>query len=159
MPTGDYAAIMGQRRKDDPSLQVGPIYDMWGNKLGEHRGYAYYTIGQRKGFGVAAGMPLYVIRINPDDRSITVGSKDDLLARQFSVIDINLLVDPGEIPASVDIKIRYRHKGSQGHIDISGDCATVEFDQPERAITPGQSAVFYDGDRVLGGGVIERVLD
>ncbi|OGC90298.1 MAG: tRNA 2-thiouridine(34) synthase MnmA [candidate division Zixibacteria bacterium RBG_16_53_22] len=159
VPAGDYAAIIGQRRRGDSSLQPGPIYDVRGNKLGEHKGYAYFTIGQRKGFGIAEGVPLYVTRINPDDQSITVGTRDHLLARQFSLIDINLLIKPEEMPDEVDIKIRYRHGGGRGHAELAGYGATVTFDQPERAITPGQSAVFYDGDRVLGGGVIDRVLD
>jgi tRNA-specific 2-thiouridylase len=159
VPAGNYAAIVGQRRGDDRSLQPGPIYDTKGSKIGEHRGYAYYTIGQRKGFGVAAGVPLYVTRINPDDQSITVGTKDSLLSRRFSLSDINLLASSSEIPESVDIKIRYRHRGGRGRIEFSDAGATVSFDLPERAITPGQSAVFYDGERVLGGGIIEKALE
>jgi tRNA-specific 2-thiouridylase len=162
VPAGNYAAIVRERRGDDMSLQAGPIFDIEGNKIGMHKGYAYYTIGQRRGFGVSTGRPLYVTRINPPERSITVGSKEDLLASSFVLNNMNLLVDPGEVPESVQIKIRYRHCGGSGMIkfDRSDEAtATISFDEPERAITPGQSAVFYDRDRVLGGGIIDKVLD
>jgi len=159
VPAGDYAAIIAQRRKDDRSLQPGPIYDVRGHEIGEHRGYAYFTIGQRKGFGIAEGVPLYVTRINPDDRSITVGTRDHLFARRFSLSDINLLIKPEELPDEVEIKIRYRHGGARGRVELMGKGAMVTFDRPERAITPGQSAVFYDGERVLGGGIIDQIIE
>jgi len=159
VPAGNYAAIVGKRRGSVKSLQPGPIYDTAGKKIGEHKGYAYYTIGQRKGFGISSSTPLYVTKINPDELSITVGPKDRLLASRFSVCDVNLLAASEEIPDAVDIKIRYRHEGATGKVDISGDRAIIIFENPERAITPGQSAVFYDGDRLLGGGIINKVLD
>ncbi len=159
VPAGDYAAVVRQRRGGDPSLQTGPILDTSGNKVGEHRGYAYFTIGQRKGFGLSASSPLYVTRINPADRSITVGTKEHLFSRRFSVVDLNLLVDAGGLPEKIEAKIRYRHEGSPACLRLHDGGAVVTFENPERAITPGQSAVFYSGDRVLGGGVIERVID
>lgn len=158
VPKGNYAEIVHKnRRLSDDSLRPGPIYDTSGKRIGEHRGYAYYTIGQRKGFGISAGKPLYVTRINPVDRSIVVGTNDDLLSRRFSIIDINLLSN--NLPETVTVKIRYRHQGSPAHIELSNDVAVITFIEPERAITPGQSAVFYDGDRVLGGGIIDEVMD
>ncbi len=158
VPSGNYADLIHRNRgADDNSLRPGPIYDVNGSKIGEHKGYAYYTIGQRKGFGISAPSPLYVTRINPDDRSIVVGSKEHLLSREFSVVQLNIL--SSEFPSTVDVKIRYKHNGSPAHVRFAGDSAIVTFVEPERAITPGQSAVFYDGDRVLGGGIIDKVLD
>jgi len=160
VPAGNYAAIVGHRRGlDDASLQSGPIYDIKGNKIGQHKGYAYYTIGQRRGFGISAKNPLYVTKINPDDRSITVGGREHLLSRRFTVKDISLLAAIEEFPESVIIKVRYRHQGARANLEFGDDCATATFDHPERAITPGQSAVFYVDERVLGGGIIDKVLD
>ena len=142
MPSGDYASMVKKSRgPEDESLRPGPIFDKEGKQIGEHKGYAYYTIGQRKGFGIAASVPLYVTRINPADRSITVGTKDHLLTQCFSVIDMNLLFP--EFPEIVTVKIRYKHEGSPARVMLTDNIATVEFCEPERAITPGQSAVFY----------------
>jgi tRNA-uridine 2-sulfurtransferase len=158
VPTGNYAAIVEQRKGiGDRSLTPGPIYDTDGNTIGKHKGYAYYTIGQRRGFGIAAPTPLYVTHINPDDCSITVGTKEHLLTKSFSVVDINLLAK--ELPSEVIVKIRYKHQGSAARVEFSKNSVTVTFIEPERAITPGQSAVFYDGERVLGGGIIDKLLD
>jgi tRNA-specific 2-thiouridylase len=158
VPAGNYAKIVHKNRGlSDDSLRPGPIYDTDGNLIGQHKGYAYYTIGQRKGFGISIGAPLYVTRINPVDRSIVVGSNDDLLSRRFSIVDINLLAD--EVPETATVKIRYKHRGSTAQVELSGDGGIVTFVEPERAITPGQSAVFYLGDHVLGGGIIDKVLD
>ncbi|HBZ00689.1 MAG TPA: tRNA 2-thiouridine(34) synthase MnmA, partial [candidate division Zixibacteria bacterium] len=134
-----------------------PIFNTEGNQIGEHKGYAYYTIGQRKGFGIAASEPLYVIRISPANRSITVGTKEHLFTKRFTVIDMNHLSP--EFPEIVTTKIRYKHDGSPARASLVGNTATVEFCEPERAITPGQSAVFYNNDRVLGGGIIDKLLD
>jgi len=160
VPAGDYASIVHKKRGlSDRSLKPGPIYNTDGQVIGEHKGYAYYTIGQRRGFGISAENPLYVTKINPDDCSITIGKKENLLADKFNVINPNWLVETTQIPERVNIKIRYRHDSSPGHLAISNDGITVTFIEPQRAITPGQSAVFYDKDRVLGGGIIDKVLD
>lgn len=161
VPAEDYAGVVRRyRNMNDPSLTPGPIYDVHGNKIGEHKGYAYYTIGQRQGLGISSPNPLYVTRINPADMSITVGAKEHLFCKIFAVADMNLLVEKGKIPASITVKIRYRHEGSLGHLEFKGDNrGIVVFDRPERAITPGQSAVFYDGEMLLGGGVIEGVVE
>jgi tRNA-specific 2-thiouridylase len=161
VPAGDYAGVVRRYRNiDDPSLIPGPIYDMNGVQIGEHKGYAYYTIGQRQGLGISSPEPLYVTRINPADNSIVVAPKENLYCREFSFNEMNLLVDKENIPESVNVKIRYRHEGSAAHLEIeNNERGRVIFENPERAITPGQSAVFYDGERVLGGGVIEEVID
>jgi len=160
VPAGDYASIVHKKRGlADRSLKPGPIYDTDGEIIGEHKGYAYYTIGQRRGFGISSDTPLYVTKIDPENGSITVGRKEHLMSRAFSVIDINWLIDPQDLPEQVDIKIRYRHDGNPAHVAFSDNNLTATFIEPQRAITPGQSAVFYDGDRVLGGGIIDKVLD
>ena len=161
VPAGDYAGVVRRYRKmNDPSLTPGRIYNVQGEKVGEHKGFAYYTIGQRQGLGISSPHPLYVTRINPTDRSITVGAKEHLFCKRFAVGDLNLLVEKDKIPWSVTIKIRYCHEGSPGHLEFENDNkGVVVYDKPERAITPGQSVVFYDDDMVLGGGVIERVIE
>jgi tRNA-specific 2-thiouridylase len=160
VPAGDYASIVYKKRGGaDRSLKAGPIYNTDGKVIGEHKGYAYYTIGQRKGFGVSSNIPLYVTKINPEDCSITVGRKEDLLSSTFSIENANWLIDSGSIKETVEIKIRYRHEAAPGRLIFEGDSITAEFLEPQRAITPGQSAVFYEGDRVLGGGIIDKILD
>lgn len=159
VPTGDYSHIIRQRfGNNDPSLKPGPIYDSDGKAVGVHKGYANYTIGQRRGLGISYPAPLYVTRINPDDGSITVGTRERLLATRFTAVRANLLVSNEEIPGKIDVKIRYRHRARAATLRLKDDNGEVIFDEPQRAITPGQSAVFYDDDLVVGGGVIDKVL-
>lgn len=159
VPTGNYANIIRQRLgNNDPSLKPGPIYDSDGRTIGEHKGYANYTIGQRRGLGISFPEPLYVTRIDPDDRSITVGIKERLFGRRFTIAGVNLLVSGEEIPGKIDVKIRYRHDARAATLELTGDKGGITFDEPQRAITPGQSAVFYDDDLVIGGGIIDEVL-
>jgi tRNA-specific 2-thiouridylase len=160
VPAGDYSHIIRRRfGNDDQSLKPGPIYDDEGRVVGEHKGYANYTIGQRRGLGISNPEPLYVTGINPDDRSITVGVRKRLFARHFTVVRMNRLVSDNDIPGNVDAKIRYRHCTSPAALRL-GECnAEVIFDEPQKAITPGQSAVFYNGDIVIGGGIIDKILD
>lgn len=160
VPAGDYSHIIRQRfGNDDRSLKPGPIYDGEGKVVGEHKGYANYTIGQRRGLGISNPEPLYVTGINPDDRSITVGVRERLFARHFTVVRMNLLVSDDDIPGNIDAKIRYRHCTSPAALKLRDCNAEVIFDEPQKAITPGQSAVFYNGDIVIGGGIIDKILD
>ncbi len=160
VPAGDYSHIIREKLGDnDDSLQPGPIYDTDGRKLGEHAGYANYTIGQRRGLGIASDAPLYVVKINPHEKSVIVGRQRDLMARQFKAVDLNWLIDLKDVPSQIIVRIRYRHKGSPAELVIENGTALVTFKDPERAITPGQSAVFYDGDQVVGGGIIDHVAD
>jgi tRNA-specific 2-thiouridylase len=132
---------------------------MEGDKIGEHTGYANYTIGQRRGMGISSEDPLYVVRIDTENNSIIAGGKDDLLANEFRVVDTNWLVSDEEIPERITAKIRYRHPAAPAKLYLCDDKATVEFDEPQRAITPGQSAAFYDDDILIGGGVISGTVD
>jgi tRNA-uridine 2-sulfurtransferase len=139
-------------------LVEGAIIDKDGRELGRHKGIQYFTIGQRRGTGVAQGKPVYVIDIDEKTNTVVVGDNSDLMHDRMNVTDIiwcNGTPDDDEISATV--KVRYNHPGALATIKISrGNEAEVVFDPPERAITSGQAAVFYDGDIVLGGGWITR---
>lgn len=159
IPDNNYGGALKRWSEDDSTaFAPGPIYDTAGAKVGEHKGYANYTIGQRRGLGVSAKEPLYVLRINKADNSIVVGPEEGLRATRFSLSSVNLLVESMEIPENVIAKIRYKHEGCEATLEFSGDSAMVTFEIPQRAVTPGQSAVFYSGDTVLGGGIIGEVF-
>jgi len=139
----------------------GPIYDESGKEIGRHKGIYAYTIGQRKGLGVASLKPLYVYKIDPEKNAIHAGDKEKAFFRSFTVKDLNWLVEKDlTTPLKVDIKIRSTMKAAPGTISYLGAHALrVDFDLPQWAPAPGQSAVFYDGDTVLAGGIIEQVRD
>lgn len=143
------------------AIRPGPIFDLKGEKLGEHKGIPFYTIGQRKGLGIARGRPLYVVRIEPEENAIYVGENEELLQSSFVVKDVNWIAFSDlRKERECEIKIRYQHVPQKGTIyPLTEGQVMVKFNRPERAITPGQSAVFYQGDVVLGGGVIERVVE
>jgi tRNA-specific 2-thiouridylase len=153
VPNGDHAALVRERR---PARTTGGhIVDTAGNVLGDHNGYERFTIGQRKGLGVALGQRHYVLRIVADDNEVVVGDREALLAPGLTAERVNWLIDPpaGRFPCQ--IKIRYRHTAAPGIVEAGSDgSAIVTFDEPQAAVTPGQAVVFYDGSRVLGGGWI-----
>lgn len=138
------------------AFQPGPIVDKRGRILGQHRGIIFYTIGQRGGLGISHKTPLYVVSIDPGKNRMVVGEKKDLLARGLIAGNINMLVKSW--PRQVYGKIRYRKKEALCEITAVNDRLRVIFSEKQEAITPGQSVVFYDHDRVLGGGEIEEVL-
>jgi len=137
-------------------LNPGPIVDMQGKILGKHRGIIFHTIGQRGGLGISHSTPLYVVSIDPDKNRIVVGEKKDLMAKSLVAGDTNMLAKswPGQVYA----KIRYRKKEALCDVTAANGKLRVIFAEEQEAITPGQSVVFYENDRVLGGGVIEKVL-
>ncbi|HUN54344.1 MAG TPA: tRNA 2-thiouridine(34) synthase MnmA [Smithella sp.] len=137
-------------------LKQGPIVDMQGNVLGQHRGIIFYTIGQRGGLGISHATPLYVVSIDPGKNRIVVGDKKDLKAKGLVARDINMLVQSW--PSPVYAKIRYRKKEAACKVTFTQDGVKVLFAEEQEAITPGQSVVFYDHDCVLGGGIIEEIL-
>jgi tRNA-specific 2-thiouridylase len=131
----------------------GDVLNTRGEKLGTHRGSCFYTVGQRKGLGVAAGTPLYVIRKDTDRNLVFLGEGEELLSRQAVCRDIVLTERLMEMPLRG--KIRYRHGPARvENLIISKDEMTVIFTEPQRAVTPGQSLVLYRGDLVAGGGII-----
>ncbi len=138
----------------------GLIKDTHNRILGRHPGIEFYTIGQRKGLGLAMGIPYYVIDIDPEESTVIVGTLDELLEKEFLVNGLNwVAVDDLKEEKQVEVKIRYTHPAVPAVLyPEEGGRVKVVFNEPQRAITPGQAAVFYQGDIVLGGGWIDRVL-
>jgi tRNA-specific 2-thiouridylase len=158
VPGGDHAAFIRERR---PALATaGTFVDRGGNVLAEHDGFERFTVGQRKGLGFGAGSRRYVLEILPESREVVLGDREDLLAPGLVASRVNWLAEPPEVPISCTAKIRYRHTPAAATVmALPGDGARVAFAEPQSAVTPGQAVVFYDGDRVLGGGWIQPVSD
>ncbi|GHV06840.1 tRNA-specific 2-thiouridylase MnmA [Campylobacterota bacterium] len=150
----DYIDLIG---KYLPVEQVGDVLDENGKKIGTHKGYIQYTIGKRRGFTVGgAKEPLYVSKIMPQTNQIVVAPKERIYEREFSIEHTNLFFEPKEKEFRAMIKVRYRNEKKPGVVTITDqNSARVVLDEPEFAIAPGQAAVFYDGDRLLGGGYIK----
>lgn len=144
-------------KKIAPELaRPGTIVDTQGKVLGEHTGIAFYTVGQRKGLGIAAGQPMYVIEIDPAKNVVVVGEESELYFRRFAAKDVNLIsVQRIDGPIAGTASIRYNMPDSPGILrPIGEDWVEFVYDEPQRAITPGQAAVFYQAEGVLGGGTI-----
>ena len=158
VPDGDHTKVIARTLgADAPALARGPILTVDGRVLGEHDGYARYTIGQRRGLPGGSRVPLYVVAIRPDERAIVVGPREALLGRGIVAREINWLGDAPEIGAAVQVQVRHRAAPARAHlIRLDRDEIELALDEPVAAITPGQSLVLYEGERVLGGGVIER---
>lgn len=161
VPNGDYAAFIDAYFREkgiERERAVGEIVDTGGRVLGEHAGVHHYTVGQRKGLGIAAREPLYVIATDPVSQRVVVGRNEDLLRASLVAKEVNWVsIAPITAPRRAEVKIRNKHEAAAAALAPSPDPARVEirFDEPQRAVTPGQAAVFYDGDTVLGGGWIE----
>ena len=142
------------------SFGPGPIVDQQGKVLGKHIGIPFYTVGQRRGLRLAKGKPLYVIRIDPEKNMIVVGGEEEVYGDTFIVDSLNWIVPLEMVPFHhTQVKIRYNHPGSEAGISPRGeDELEVKFKSPQKAITPGQAAVFYDGETVLGGGWIKEIV-
>lgn len=147
IPDGDTAGFLGRHLPTEP----GPIVDPEGHELGRHQGLARYTVGQRRGLGLAAGEPRYVLRLDVVDNRLVVGADEDLLRRSMTVEELNWL---GEPPARARVKYRSTTPGELATLEHEPERVHVRFDSPQRALAPGQAAVFYRRDEVLGGGTI-----
>lgn len=161
IPDNDYAAVLARRHPQ--GFQPGPIVDTAGNLLGQHGGIHRYTIGQRRGLGIALGKPAYVVQIDARTNTVVLGGKEDLYSRRLLAQPVNWLMDPPTDPFRALIKIRYNHAGAFGVVtSLSGNQVEVVFDRPVSAVTPGQAAVFYlPGEiplQVAGGGWIVRAF-
>ncbi len=159
VPGGDYKQFIDAYLADSGEAlpdTAGELVTTGGEVIGEHHGIHNFTVGQRKGLGVATGSPLYVIQINGADKQVVVGREENLYSRSLRARRVNLIaVDDLIEPMRVSVKIRHRHEPAAAMIEKTGDDEIlVTFDQPQRAITPGQAAVFFDGDVVVGGGWI-----
>ncbi len=155
VPDGDYAAFIEHYTKK--SFPAGDFLDLDGRVLGRHNGAIRYTVGQRKGIGIALGKPTYVCSKDMCKNTVTLGSNEDLFRAELSAHDVNLIaVDRLDPPLRVQAKIRYQAAPAPAVVEqTSTSTFTVRFDEPQRAITSGQSVVLYDGDLVIGGGVID----
>lgn len=154
IPDGDYMSFIVNYIGTTPSK--GRFIDAYGNDLGECKGIASYTVGQRRGLGLAMPHPPYVLELRPEDNTVVVGKEEMLYSKSLSTEDINLIpFDRLDVPIKAHVKIRYSDPGHPAMVhQIGEDSLHIEFDEPQRAITKGQSAVIYDGDVVIGGGVI-----
>jgi len=158
IPDGNYPRFLKEYMPE--VVKPGPILDREGNTLGEHRGILLYTIGQRKGLGISAEEPMYVVAIDRGRNAIIVGSKEDIYSDELIAAGINWIAKQSpKQPLELKAKIRYRHREADAVItSISSREAHVKFKQAQMAITPGQAIVFYDKDTVVGGGTIEQTL-
>lgn len=141
----------------DKRVEEGDLINSKGDKLGSHSGYPFFTIGQRRGIGKGFGKPMYVIDTDPDKNEVIIGEEHELYARELIAKKVNY-ISIAEANGGIRglVKIRYRDKGSLATIHSTDkEHVSVIFDEPQKSITPGQSAVFYDGDKVLGGGIID----
>mgnify|MGYP001432681272 CR=1 FL=1 len=154
VPDNDYARLVAQR---SDKVRPGKVLDREGNVLGEHPGQQHFTIGQRRGIGVAVGRPIYVIDKDPVANTVTVGSKEDLLTDRLDADQTNWLIDPPHDPMPCTIKVRYNSQPVPGTVRATGENSlTVTFDEPLAAVTPGQAVVCYREDELIGGGWINR---
>lgn len=154
VPDGDYAEFIEQTLNTE--LPTGNFVTLDGKVLGQHKGITHYTVGQRKGLGLALGYPAFVVEIRPETNEVVIGTHEDSLSYYVRANRLNFMsiADLTE-PMRVFAKIRYNHKGAWCTIEKTGeDEILCTFEEPQRAITPGQAVVFYDGDYVLGGGTI-----
>ncbi|MEW5762401.1 MAG: tRNA 2-thiouridine(34) synthase MnmA [Bacillota bacterium] len=159
IPDNDYHRFL--RRHCPGDFREGPILDERGRVLGRHRGLAFYTVGQRRGLGIAAGEPLYVVALDPVRNAVVVGPERALYREALVAGELNWIAfDALQAPLQVQARIRYRHREAPATVAPRDEGRVlVRFFTPQRAITPGQAAVFYDGDLVVGGGTILFALD
>jgi tRNA-specific 2-thiouridylase len=156
IPDNDHVRFIESYRPE--SSRPGPIRDEGGKTLGQHQGIATYTVGQRKGLGIAAAEPLYVIDIEPGQNTVIAGTREQTYGRELIAGGLNwIAISPPDRPMKTKAKIRYRHAEVEATVTPRDDYTVhVRFSEPQMAITPGQAIVFYDGEKVAGGGTIIR---
>ena len=159
VPDRDYAKFVDNY--DDIKTVPGNFVDNEGNVLGQHKGITHYTVGQRKGLGIALGSPLFVTKIDPARNEVVLSHGMGLYKKTILINDINLIsVSSLNEPARVAVKIRYKHKEQAATAkQLGDDLIEIIFDEPQRAPTIGQAAVMYDGERIVGGGTICEIRD
>ena len=158
VPTGNYMDLLRSRLEvRHPALTPGPIVRTDGTLIGEHGGYAGFTVGQRRGLPGGAPHPLFVVAVRPDTREVVVGTRDELESPTVVIQGLNWLTEIAPaLGERLAVQIRHRAGGAEGRVrEIDADRLVVDFDAPQRAITPGQSAALFRGTRLLGGGRIE----
>jgi tRNA-specific 2-thiouridylase len=159
VPDNDYRGFLKRKVTGlEERVQGGNFIDKNGKVLGQHKGYPFYTIGQRKGLDIALGKPVFVTKIDPDSNTVTLGDENDLEQNQMMVTKLNL-IKYDQLPTGMDAltKIRYKDPGSLSRLYPEGaGQVAIQFFEPVKGIAPGQSAVFYEDDDVIGGGIIQR---
>jgi tRNA-specific 2-thiouridylase len=159
VPSGDYRDLLEKRLETrHPALEPGLIVKRDGEVLGEHEGYANFTVGQRKGLGGGFDQPLYVIEVRASSREVVVGTAEDGASQGVEIGELNWLTTPPPENSSIRVQIRYRADAVPATVRSTDGRVILTFDEAQRAVSPGQSAVFFEGERVLGGGRIERAL-
>lgn len=155
VPDGNYVGFIEENSKN--AIKQGDFLSMDGTVLGKHKGIVHYTIGQRKGLGISLGHPAFVVAKSAKDQTVTLGENRDLFTARLTVSDVNLIpYDKLTAPVTLLAKARYRQEAALARVEQTGEAElTVEFKDPQRAISPGQSLVLYDGDFVVGGGIIQ----
>ena len=155
VPDGDYASYI----EEEAGVKVpkGDFVLADGTVIGRHKGITHYTVGQRKGLGLALGYPAFVLEIRPTTNEVVIGTREESMTTQLRARNLNFMaIEDLTEPLHVFTKIRYNHKGAWCTIEKTGEDEVVcTFDEPQRAVTPGQAVVFYDGEYVLGGGTIQ----
>lgn len=157
LPDNNYRDFLAQRCAN--KIKPGNIVDKEARIIGRHKGIAFYTLGQRQGLGVALGYPAYVIGIDLRKNTVMLGPKEDACAKSFLVKDVNFIDRPFKKKVALNVRIRYNHREAPAEIIPQSNKLKVYFKKSQFAITPGQSAVFYEKDEVRGGGIIERVIE
>ncbi|MFP4201289.1 MAG: tRNA 2-thiouridine(34) synthase MnmA [Clostridia bacterium] len=152
---GDYREFIASHYPD--AVAPGPMVDLEGRVVGEHRGLPFYTVGQRRGLGIALGEPMYVLRLLPEQNAILVGPREYLDSRGAEVSQVNWTVPPDHLAGDgrMEVAVRYNAPAVPASVEVSGTDASIQFEEPVPAVTPGQSAVFYRDELLLGGGIIE----
>jgi tRNA-specific 2-thiouridylase len=161
VPDNDYRGFLKKKMPAlEQSVEGGSFVDVHGKIIGKHRGYPFYTIGQRKGLDIALGRPVYVTAIHPENNTVVLGEETDLAGQTLLVGGVNLMKYDA-VPDAMEAltKIRYKDKGSLSNLYPGDKQIRVQFYEPVKSIAPGQSAVFYEGDDVIGGGIIRRSVN
>jgi tRNA-specific 2-thiouridylase len=159
VPDGDYRRFFEEQTGIVLLPSPGPVVDGEGRQVGEHDGIHRFTIGQRRGLGIPSSAPYYVVGIEPETNTVRVGRRKDLERREFLVTDVNWIGIPAPVaPLEALVQVRSRHQEAPAVLAPDTERILVRFREPQTAITPGQAAVFYQGDEVLGGGMIQQVL-
>ncbi len=155
VPDGDYPSVLARHLgAETPALAPGPFLNTAGDVVGSHDGYARYTIGQRKGLPGGYANPMFVVAIQPEQRAVVIGTADELYGHRAELEEMNWLVQPLSVGDECELQIRYRSQAVPARVVATNGRLELELNEPARAITPGQSGVLYDGDKLLGGGVL-----
>jgi tRNA-specific 2-thiouridylase len=158
VPDNDYRGFLKRNVEGlEERMRGGTFVDKHGKILGQHKGYPFYTIGQRKGLDIALGKPAFVTAIDPNTNTVVLGDEEDLMKKEMDVAKMNYIKYAGiNDGMEATIRIRYKDMGSAGTLHNNSNGIRVSFYENAKGIAPGQSAVFYEGDDVIGGGIIQR---